>query len=42
VQVLVDFINRVQKQAGAATRLLWSESDENLAQKLISRLQKVQ
>lgn len=42
VQVLVDFINRVQKQAGAAARLLWSESDENLAQKLIVRLQKVQ
>jgi hypothetical protein len=38
----VDFINRVEKNAGAATRLLWSESDENLAQKLISRLQKVQ
>lgn len=42
VQMLVDFINRVEKNAGAGTRLLWSESDENLAQKLISRLQKVQ
>ena len=41
VQALVDFINRVEKNAGSATRLLWSESDENLAQKLISRLQKV-
>ncbi|HEV2698158.1 MAG TPA: hypothetical protein VGU90_09215 [Terriglobales bacterium] len=42
VQALVDFINRVEKNVGAATRLLWSESDENLAQKLITRLQKVQ
>lgn len=42
VQALVDFINRVEKNIGAQTRLLWSESDENLAQKLISRLQKVQ
>jgi hypothetical protein len=42
VQQLVDFINRVEKSAGAETRLLWSESDENLAQKLISRLQRVQ
>jgi hypothetical protein len=41
VQALVDFINRVEKNAGSATRLLWSESDENLAQKLLSRLQKV-
>ena len=41
VQVLVDFINKVEKNAGAMTRLLWSESDETLAQKLISRLQKV-
>jgi hypothetical protein len=42
VQMLVDFIHRVEKNAGAATRLLWSESDENLAQKLIDRLQRVQ
>jgi hypothetical protein len=42
VQVLVDFINKVEKNAGTMTRLLWSESDETLAQKLISRLQKVQ
>lgn len=42
VQTLIEFINRVEKNAGAGTRLLWSESDENLAQKLISRLQKVQ
>ena len=42
VQLLVDFIHRVEKNAGAATRLLWSESEENLAQKLIERLQRVQ
>ena len=42
VQALVDYINRIEKNAGAETRLLWSESDENLAQKLISRLQRVQ
>jgi hypothetical protein len=42
VQMLVDFIHRVEKNAGTATRLLWSESEENLAQKLIGRLQKVQ
>jgi len=42
VKQLVDYINRIEKNAGAETRLLWSESDENLAQKLISRLQRVQ
>jgi hypothetical protein len=42
VQALVDFINRVEANAGAATRLLWSESGENLAQKLVNRLQRVQ
>ena len=41
VQALVDFINLVEKSAGTETQLLWSESDENLAQKLISRLQRV-
>lgn len=39
VQKLVDLTTTIQKNAGAATRLLWSESGENLAQKLISRLQ---
>jgi hypothetical protein len=42
VQALIDFINRVEKNAGTSARLLWSESDENLAQKLVSRLQRVQ
>lgn len=39
VQKLVDLTTAVQDHAGAATRLLWSESGENLAHKLISRLQ---
>jgi hypothetical protein len=42
VQVLVDFINRVEKSVGTNARLLWSESGENLAQKLVNRLQRVQ
>ena len=41
VQKLVDFTTRAEKNSGANARLLWSESDENLAQKLIARLQKV-
>ncbi len=42
VQKLVDLTSKVEKNSGASARLLWSESEENLAQKLISRLQKVQ
>jgi hypothetical protein len=42
VQKLVAFSVAAQKSSGASTRLLWSESEENLAQKLILRLQKVQ
>jgi hypothetical protein len=42
VKKLVDFTNNLEKNAGANARLLWSESEENIAQKLISRLQKVQ
>ena len=41
VQMLVDFTNAVQHQGGISTRLLWSESGESLAQKLIARLQSV-
>jgi len=41
VQKLVDFTTKVEKNSGAKTRLLWSESEENLAQKLVSRLQRV-
>lgn len=42
VQKLVDFSGKIERHSGATARLLWSESEENLAQKLISRLQKVQ
>jgi len=41
VHRLVEFTANVEKNAGATGRLLWSESEENLAQKLIARLQKV-
>jgi hypothetical protein len=41
VQMLVDFTNGVQKHGGISTRLLWSESGESLARKLIERLQQV-
>jgi len=41
VQKLVSFTNAVEKNCGITGRVLWSESDENLAQKLIDRLQKV-
>ena len=42
VHKLVELSARIEKNAGATGRLLWSESEENLAQKLIARLQKVQ
>jgi hypothetical protein len=42
IQKLVEFTIKIEKNAGATARLLWSESESNLAQKLISRLQKVQ
>jgi hypothetical protein len=42
VQKLVDFTSKAEKSSGASGRLLWSESEENFAQKLIARLQKVQ
>jgi len=42
VQKLVEFTAQVEKNSGATGRLLWSESEENLAQKLITRLQRVQ
>lgn len=41
VEKLVEFTNRVQKNGGISTRLLWSESGESLAKKLIERLQQV-
>jgi hypothetical protein len=42
VAKLVEFTMKAEKNTRASARLLWSESDENLAQKLIARLQKVQ
>ncbi len=42
VQKLVAFVNVVEKNCGITGRVLWSESEENLAQKLIAKLQRVQ
>lgn len=42
VAKLVQFSTQVEKQSGSNRRLLWSESEESLAQKLIARLQNVQ
>jgi hypothetical protein len=42
VQKLVNFTHAIEKNCGISGRVLWSESDENLAQKLIAKLQKVQ
>ena len=42
VHKLVDFTNKMEKNAHASGRLLWSDSEDNLAQKHIARLQKVQ
>jgi hypothetical protein len=41
VQKLVEVTNAIQENCGISSRLLWSDSGENLAQKLISRLQRV-
>lgn len=42
VQKLINFTSAVEKNCGISGRVLWSESEENLAQKLIARLQRVQ
>ena len=42
VSKLVEFTMKAEKNTRATARLLWSESEENLAQKLVARLQKVQ
>jgi hypothetical protein len=42
VSQLVEFTVKAEKNTRATRRLLWSESEENLAQKLIARLQGVQ
>lgn len=41
VQKLVAFTSAVEKNCGISGRVLWSESEENLAQKLVERLQRV-
>ena len=41
IHKLVTFTQAVEKNCGISGRVLWSESDENLAQKLIAKLQKV-
>ncbi len=41
IQKLIAFTQAVEKNCGISGRVLWSESDENLAQKLIERIQKV-
>jgi hypothetical protein len=42
VQRLVEFTSKVERNSAANARLLWSESEQHFAQRLISRLQKVQ
>lgn len=42
VAKLVEFTQKVEKNTAPRGRVLWSESEENLAQKLMARLQKVQ
>jgi hypothetical protein len=42
VAKLVDFSTKVERNSGTSARLLWSESEESLAKKLIARLQRVQ
>lgn len=41
LQKLVAFTKAVEQNCGVSGRLLWSDSGENLAQKLIARLQRV-
>jgi len=42
VQKLVEFVGKAERASGASGRLLSSDGEENFAQKLIARLQKVQ
>jgi hypothetical protein len=42
VAALIEFIHRIERNCHTTGRVLWSESDDNLAQKLIARLQQVQ
>jgi hypothetical protein len=42
IAMLVAFSGAVEKNCGISGRVLWSESEENLAQKLIAKLQQTQ
>lgn len=42
VAKLIEFTRKIENNCNLTGRVLWSESDENLAQKLIARLQQVQ
>ena len=42
VATLIEFTHRIERNCNTAGRVLCSESDDNLAQKLIARLQQVQ
>jgi hypothetical protein len=42
VAALIEFTHRVERNCNTTGRVLWSETEENLAQKLIARLQQVQ
>ncbi len=42
VAKLIDFTHKIEEHCNLRGRILWSESDENLAQKLVARLQRVQ
>ncbi len=42
VAKLIEFTHKVEQNCNLRGRVLWSESDENLAQKLVARLQRVQ
>ncbi len=41
VEHLVAFTTAIEQNCGVETRLLWTESEETLAQKLVARLQKL-
>jgi hypothetical protein len=41
IEMLLAFTLSVEKHCGISSRLLWTESGESLAQKLIERLQKL-
>ena len=42
IQQLVNFSAAIEKNCGTVSRLLWSESEENLPQKLTAQLQRLQ